>query len=103
LAGVADGQAFCLNDLGIVHQRQGRYEEALDCQRRSLAIRRELGDARCEAESLRELGVTLRALGRPQEARTHWLEALAFLEQIQSADADQVRVLLAELPTGSSH
>lgn len=99
--GDRDGQAFCLNDLGIVHRRQGRYDLALACQRKSLAIRRELGDSHCEAESLRELGATLRALGRPDEARAHWLEALATFERLQSADADQVRVLLTELPSGS--
>jgi tetratricopeptide (TPR) repeat protein len=81
-----------------VHQRQGRYQEALACQRESLAIRRELGDAHCEAESLRELGVTLRALGRLDQARAHWLEALAILERLRSTNADQVRALLAELP-----
>jgi hypothetical protein len=51
-----------------------------------------------QAESLRELGVTLRALGRAGEARAHWLEALAIFERLQTADADQVRALLAELP-----
>jgi DNA-binding SARP family transcriptional activator len=96
--GDRDGQAFCLNDLGIVHQRQGDHALALACQRKSLAIRRELGDAHCEAESLRELGVTLRALGHLDEARAHWLEALATFERLQSANADQVRAVLAELP-----
>ena len=100
--GDPDGQAFCLNDLGIVHRRQGRYEEALCCQRRSLAIRRELGDAHCEAESLRELGVTLWALGRLDEARAHWLEAVATFERLRSTDADQVRALLADLPSDPS-
>jgi DNA-binding SARP family transcriptional activator/DNA polymerase III delta prime subunit len=97
--GDRDGQAFCLNDLGIVHQRQGNYALALACQRKSLAIRRELGDAHCEAESLRELGVTLRAFGHLDEARAHWLEALATFERLESTDADQVRAVLAELPT----
>jgi DNA-binding SARP family transcriptional activator/DNA polymerase III delta prime subunit len=97
--GERDGQAFCLNDLGIVHRRQGNDALALACQRKSLAIRRELGDASCEAETLRELGVTLRALGHLDEARAHWLEARATLERLGSANADQVRGLLAELPT----
>jgi DNA-binding SARP family transcriptional activator/Flp pilus assembly protein TadD len=92
-------QATSLNDLGTVHQRQGRYDQALACQQESLTIRRELGDPHGQAETLRELGVTLRTLGRPGEARTYWQQALAIFERLQSADADQVRALLAEQPT----
>jgi hypothetical protein len=46
--------------------------------------------------------VTLRALGRQEEARAHWLKALATFEQLQTTDAGQVRALLAELPTPTS-
>jgi DNA-binding SARP family transcriptional activator/tetratricopeptide (TPR) repeat protein len=91
-------QAFGLNSLGIVYQRQGREEQALACQRESLALYRELGMPYGQAESLRELGVSLLALGRLEEARAHWQEALAIFEQLHTADADQVRGLLAELP-----
>jgi tetratricopeptide (TPR) repeat protein len=94
------GQAFCLNDLGIVYRRQGHYDRALACQREGLAMRREIGDLHGQAESLRELGVTLRASGRRGEARAHWREALAIFEQLRTADADQVRALLAEEPSG---
>lgn len=62
-----------------------------------LEFARQLDD-QCMVESLRELGVTLQALGHPEQARAHWLEALAILERLQTTDADQVRVLLAELP-----
>jgi hypothetical protein len=40
--------------------------------------------------------VTLRALGREEEARAHLRQALALFEKLQTADADQVRALLAE-------
>jgi hypothetical protein len=42
--------------------------------------------------------VTLRALDRLEEARTHWQEALAIFEQLQITDAGQVRALLIEQP-----
>jgi tetratricopeptide (TPR) repeat protein len=90
------GEAYGLNDLGIVYQRQGRAEEALACLRESLAIRRDQGDPYGQADSLRELGVTLRALGHAEEARAHLRQALALFEELQTADADQVRALLAE-------
>jgi tetratricopeptide (TPR) repeat protein len=85
------GQAHSLSNLGIVYQRLARCQQALACLRESLAIRRALGDRRGEAESLRELGVTLQALGRLEEARGHRLQALAIFEELQAADADQVR------------
>jgi tetratricopeptide (TPR) repeat protein len=74
----------------------GRHQEALDCLEESLAIRRELGDPYGQADSLRALGVTLRALGRPEEARAHLRQALALFERLQTTDADQVRALLGE-------
>jgi Flp pilus assembly protein TadD len=61
-----------------------------------LEIFRELGAPYGQAESLRELGVTLRALGQAEEARAHLRQALALFEELQTADADQVRALLAE-------
>jgi DNA-binding SARP family transcriptional activator/tetratricopeptide (TPR) repeat protein len=91
-------EAYNLHNLGIVHQRQGHSEQAVACLRESLAIHRELGDKPNRAETLRELGVTLSALGRPEEARAYWREALAIFEQLQTADADQVRALLADPP-----
>jgi DNA-binding SARP family transcriptional activator len=97
--GDRQGQANSLHDRGIAYQRQGRFEQALTCLRESLALRRELGDSRSEAESLRELGGALRALGRLEETRARWLEALAIFEQLQATEADQVRVLVADLPT----
>ncbi len=81
------GQAHSLRNLGIVYTRQTRYDQALACLRESLAICQELGDRRGETESLRELGMTLQALGRPEEARTHWLKAQAISALLQATDA----------------
>ena len=93
------GQARSLSNLSLVYQRQARHEQALACLRESLAICQELGDRGGQAESLRELGVTLRALGRPEEARAYWTEALATFRQLHATGADQVRGLLADLPS----
>jgi tetratricopeptide (TPR) repeat protein len=90
--------------LGFASWRQGHYDRALDRLRESLAIRRELGDPHSAAESLRELGLTLRTMGRVGEARAYWLEAAAIFERLRTTDADQVRALLAELAgTGAAH
>jgi len=99
--GDRDGEAFCLTDIGIVHQRQGRHERSLAFLRESLAIRQQLGDLHGQTETLRELGVTLRECDRIEDARDHWLQALALFEQLRTGDADRVRALLAELPSNS--
>ena len=52
-----------------------------------------------QANSLRELGVALRAVGRREEARARWLEALATFDQLQATEADQVRALVTDLTT----
>src|SRR5205823_2755952 len=41
-------------------------------------------------QSLRELGLSLRALGRLDEAQRHWLHALTIFEELQAAGTDQV-------------
>jgi hypothetical protein len=63
----------------------------------SLTVRRALGDLRGQADSLRELGETVRALGRSEEGRAYWLEALAIFEQLGTSDVDRIRDLLAGL------
>ena len=39
-------------------------------------------------QSLRELGLSLRALGRLDEAQRHWLHALTIFEELQAAGTD---------------
>jgi len=47
--------------------------------------------------------VTLEELGRLEDARAYWLEALAIFEQLQTSDADHVRDLLAALLPFTPH
>jgi len=54
------------------------------------------GNPHGQAESLRELGRTLRAHGDHESARAHWREALAIFERLHTTAADEVRALLAE-------
>src|SRR5439155_3843956 len=86
-----------LNNLGIVYERLGRYEEAIACQQDSLTICRELGDRRGEAEALRDLGDALRATGRSSEAVAGWREAPTICEALEIPEADEIRDRLADL------
>lgn len=67
-------EGVALGNLGIVYQRQGRWDEALDCYKQSLVVFRELGDRKKEGNVLNNLGVAYRNQG-------HWDEAIDFYEQ----------------------
>jgi tetratricopeptide (TPR) repeat protein len=71
---MAEARAY--NDLGVANQFRGRFDEALRCHRRSLAIRREHGDDE-EAGSLENLGTIHRTLGQHDEATACLRRSLA--------------------------
>ena len=101
LAIQAWGQAASLNNLGIVYTWLRRYPEAVDHHQQALTLFRELGDRVGQAEVLRDLGDALRGLGRQQQAREAWQEALELCEALEIPEADEVRDRLARLPAGS--
>jgi DNA-binding SARP family transcriptional activator/Tfp pilus assembly protein PilF len=70
-------EAQALNNLGVVHWRQGQYAQALACNQRSLAIFRELGDRRGQGASLSNLGIAAERQGRYDEALAYYRESLA--------------------------
>jgi hypothetical protein len=53
-----------------------------------------LADRYMEATVLAHLGDSRHAVGQLRQARDTWQQALAILEDIQHADADQVRAKL---------
>lgn len=61
------GQAWVLNNLGMVYARQ-RMAEAVDYFERALVIRRDLGDQRGEAQAANNLADTYLMLGRFADA-----------------------------------
>lgn len=90
------GESEALTALGVVHREQQKHLEALIYHEKSLAICRALDRRDALAASLRELGLTLRALGRRDQAQASWREAASILEELQSAEAHEVRALAAE-------
>jgi tetratricopeptide (TPR) repeat protein len=84
--------------LELAYERVGRYPEAITCQQDSLIIKRQLGDRRGEAEGLRDLGDALHALGRHDDARAAWQQALTIYEQLQIPEAAEIHARLTALP-----
>jgi tetratricopeptide (TPR) repeat protein len=66
----------------MLHTIQGRYQQALACQRHGLAINRELQDRHQSANNLINLGVVHQRQGRFQEALSCLEEALGLHREI---------------------
>jgi DNA-binding SARP family transcriptional activator/tetratricopeptide (TPR) repeat protein len=70
-------QAEALSSLGLAYQRLGRYVEAVDHQRRALALYQQVEDRAGEAAACNSLGLVYHLLGRYAEALDHQGRALA--------------------------
>jgi DNA-binding SARP family transcriptional activator/tetratricopeptide (TPR) repeat protein len=95
--GDADVTGRTLDSLGYLLHQLGRYGEAADSYRRSIAIRRSRGVRRQEADTLVRLGDTRLAAGEPAGARSAWQSALAVLDELDDTDPAPVRDRLAGL------
>ncbi len=88
--------AAAWGNLGNVHQRAGRYREALRCFQHAVGLARLTSLHSFEGLALLGLGDALRDLGRGQEARAAWQEALAILIELDSPEALQARARLGQ-------
>jgi DNA-binding SARP family transcriptional activator/Flp pilus assembly protein TadD len=78
-------QAEALGSLGLAYQRLGRYVEAVDHQRRALALYQQVGDGAGEAAACTSLGLVYHLLGRYDEALDHQARALDLYRQAGDA------------------
>nr|WP_261951941.1 tetratricopeptide repeat protein [Streptomyces nigrescens] len=81
-AGELDGQAEALESLGKSAFQALRLDEARDCHRSALAIRRQLGDRRGTAVSVNALGLLGLRLRRLDEARAHFEDSGAIFREL---------------------
>ena len=83
--------AMSLNTLGQVLVLAERYDEGERAYQGAIEMSRRCRSRYEEARALRGLGVIAVAVGQATLARTYWQEALATLESLGSAKADDVR------------
>ncbi|MFB6441213.1 tetratricopeptide repeat protein [Streptomyces sp. NPDC056411] len=76
------GQAEALESLGKAAFQALRLDEARDCHRSALAIRRRLGDRRGTAVSVNALGLLGLRLRRLDEARSHFEDSAALFREL---------------------
>jgi CHAT domain-containing protein/tetratricopeptide (TPR) repeat protein len=97
-----DGEAAALNALGLLALDAGRPEAALDPLRDALAFRSP--GTRGRAVTLTTLGAAYRQLGRPDDARRAYLEALPIFGRLRDT-REQARSLrnLGRLEVATGH
>ncbi|HEX8686162.1 MAG TPA: CHAT domain-containing tetratricopeptide repeat protein, partial [Pyrinomonadaceae bacterium] len=71
------GEAYTLNNLGVVYESLGEKQKALDYHNQALPLRRAVGDRNGEASTLMSLGVVFYSLGERQKALDYYRQALA--------------------------
>ncbi|MFI5269739.1 MAG: tetratricopeptide repeat protein, partial [Chloroflexota bacterium] len=71
------GQAYTLNDLGVVQQETGDYLAAAASHQQALELFRDLGNRLGQAEALNRLGELSSRTSATQQAREHHTQALA--------------------------
>jgi CHAT domain-containing protein len=77
------GIVLTLNNLGRLYQDQGNYAEMLEVSRRAAGLAQELNATDELWKAQERMGVALRALGQPAEARRHFLAAIGAIESIR--------------------
>jgi DNA-binding SARP family transcriptional activator len=87
-------EAHTWDSLGFAHHRLGDFRRAVSCYRSALYLFAEVRDRYNEAATLARLGDTHRDAGDPAAARDAWRRSLLILDQLDHADAAEVRAKL---------
>lgn len=78
------GVADCLNNIGIVYQKLGNYEESRRRYLEALDIREELNDQNGMASCIGNIGITFSSLGNYDKALEYHFDALKIKESIEA-------------------
>ncbi|MGH3410258.1 MAG: tetratricopeptide repeat protein, partial [Streptosporangiaceae bacterium] len=94
-----DGEAHTWDSLGYAERQLGHLATATTCYQHALRIFREVGARYNEADTLANIGDTRHESGNQAQARAAWQKALAILDDLEHADASQIRAKLGQLGT----
>jgi tetratricopeptide (TPR) repeat protein/DNA-binding XRE family transcriptional regulator len=90
-------KAGSLDTIGYAHHHLGHHAEAIASYQHALDLYRQIGGRHVTTLTLRHLGDAYHAVGDLDRTRETWQQALDILDDLQHADADQVRAKLSEL------
>ena len=91
------GEGPTWDSLGFAEHHLGRLAQAAECYDHALKVLRECGDRYHEAGTLSHLGDTYHAAEDLASAGRAWQQALEIFEDLNHADAAQLRAKLAKL------
>lgn len=90
-----DLEAEALNHVGVTHEAQGNYEEALGYELQALDLRKKLGDSSKIANTLNTLGIIYDEQGDYEKALSHYFEARKIYEGLQ--DESKIAMVLTNI------
>lgn len=79
-------EAEALYNIGITHQTQGNYAEALNYEMKALNMQKKIADQAATAKTLNILGIIYDEQGDYEKALTYYYEALKIFESINNED-----------------
>jgi two-component system, NarL family, sensor kinase len=88
-------EAEALYNIGVTHQAQGNYTEALEYEERALELQKKTGDPAKTAKTLNGLGIIYDEKGDYEKALTHYYEALKIFESLN--DEDKMAMVLTNI------
>lgn len=72
-----------LNNIGVTHEAQGNYAQALELELKALELRRKIGDHAKTAKTLNDIGIVYDEQGNYQKALEYYFEARKIFERLQ--------------------
>jgi two-component system, NarL family, sensor kinase len=90
-----DNEVEALHNIGITHEAQGNYKEALDFELKALALRKEIGDNSKTANTLNNIGIIYDEQGSFIKAIEYYLNARKIYEDLK--DDEKIAMVIINM------
>lgn len=81
---LVDYEVEALHNLGVTHESQGNYKEALELELKALELRKQIGDRSKIANTLNNLGIIHDEMGDFKKALEYYFEARKIYEELKN-------------------
>ncbi len=94
-ARLMDLESEALNYVGVTHEAQGNYPEALNFELQALALRQQIGDDSKTAKTLNDIGIIYDEKGDYQKALEYYFEARRIFERLN--DRSKIAMVISNI------